>query len=100
MWMRPLSSTFIAVLKPRPSTPPITLAAGTRTPSKITSQVWAPFCPILRSILPSEIPAVFAPTMNAVMPAAPFCAGSVRAISVNIPASGALVMKRLVPSIT
>jgi hypothetical protein len=38
--------------------------------------------------------------MNAVMPAAPFCCGSVRAISVNTPASGALVMKRLVPSIT
>ena len=30
MWMRPLSSTFIAVLKPRPSLPPMSWPAGTR----------------------------------------------------------------------
>ena len=46
------------------------------------------------------MPGVFASTMNALMPAAPFCCGSVRAINVNTPASGALVMKRLVPSTT
>ena len=52
MWMRPLSSTFIAVLKPCPSLPPIRLAAGTRQFSKITSQVWAPRWPIFLSGLP------------------------------------------------
>jgi hypothetical protein len=41
MLMRPLSSTFMAVLKPMPSVPPIRLAAGTQS-SKITSQVWVP----------------------------------------------------------
>ena len=31
MLSRALSSTFIAVLKPMPSTPPMTFSAGTRT---------------------------------------------------------------------
>ena len=50
--MRPLSSTFIAVLKPWPSVPPISCAAGTRQFSKITSAVWAPRWPIFLSVLP------------------------------------------------
>ena len=64
--MRPFSSTFIAVLKPRPSLSPIRFAAGTRQFSKMTSQVCAPRCPILRSFLPSEMPGDPASTMNAV----------------------------------
>src|SRR5215207_1540003 len=51
MWRRPRSSTFIAVLKPCPSRagPPMMASAGTRTSSKITSQVCAPFWPIFLS---------------------------------------------------
>ena len=100
MWMRPLSSTFIAVLKPRPSSPPIRFAAGTRQFSKITSQVWAPRWPIFLSGLPKVMPGVPASTMKAEMPPAPLSSGSVRAISVKMPACGALVMKRLVPLTT
>ncbi|MCY1559023.1 hypothetical protein D9M68_960150 [compost metagenome] len=100
MWSRPLSSTFIAVLKPWPSFRPIRLAAGTRTFSKITSQVCAPFWPILTSRLPKLMPGVFASTMKAETPAEPLMSGLVRAISVNIPACGALVIKRLVPLTT
>ena len=92
MWMRPLSSTRIAILKPCPSLPPIRLAAGTRTLSKITSQVWAPRWPILRSGRPRLMPGLLASTMKADTPPAPGVAGSVRAISVNSPACGALVM--------
>jgi acyl-CoA dehydrogenase len=42
MFSRPRSSTFIAVLKPWPGTPPMMFAAGTRTFSRITSQVIVP----------------------------------------------------------
>ncbi len=97
MWIRPLSRTFIAVLKPTPSTPPIKADAGIRQFSKITSQVCAPFWPIFLSRLPSEIPGNLLSTMNAEMAAAPFNSGLVRAITVNTPACGALVIKRLVP---
>src|SRR5258708_2683375 len=97
MWMRPRSSTFIAVLKPCPSRPPSSAAAGTRQSSKMTSQVWAPRCPILRSGGPSLRPGLGASTRKAEMPPAPLFSGSVRAITVNRDASGALVMKRLVP---
>ncbi|MNE79948.1 hypothetical protein D3C80_1764780 [compost metagenome] len=100
MWMRPLSSTFMAVLKPWPSFRPMRLAAGTRTLSKNTSQVWAPFWPILTSFLPKLMPGLLASTMKAETPPAPLLAASVRAISVNMPAWGALVMKRLLPLTT
>ncbi len=89
---RPLSSTFIAVLKPCPSRPPIRFSAGTRQFSKITSAVCAPRCPIFRSGLPTVMPGEPASTMKAETPPAPFCAASVRAISVKMPASGAFVM--------
>ncbi len=92
MWMRPFSSTFIAVLKPRPSCRPMRLAAGTLTLSKITSQVWAPRWPIFLSYLPKLMPGVLASTMNEDTPPAPLSAGLVRAMSVNMPACGALVM--------
>jgi len=42
MCSRPRSSTFIAVLKPLPGTPPMMFAAGTRTLSRKTSQVLVP----------------------------------------------------------
>ena len=56
MCSRPRSSTFIAVLKPCPGAPPITLAAGTRTFSRITSQVLVPRWPIFLSGLPRVRP--------------------------------------------
>jgi hypothetical protein len=59
--------------------------------------VCAPRWPIFLSILPSRSPGVPASTRKAEMPRGPFSAGSVRAITVNSPASGALVMYRLVP---
>ena len=92
MFRRPLSSTFIAVLKPMPSWLPIRLAAGMRQFSKITSQVCAPFCPIFFSICPSDRPGVPRSTMKAEMPSALRDFGSVRAMTVKMPASGALVM--------
>ena len=71
------------------------LAAGTRTFSRITSQVIVPRWPIFLSFLPSLMPGRSAGTMNAETPDAP--GPPVRAISVKAPARGALVMKRLVP---
>ncbi|MNT44976.1 hypothetical protein D3C72_1815280 [compost metagenome] len=68
--------------------------------SKITSQVCAPFCPIFTSRLPKLMPGVLASTINAETPAEPLISGLVRAISVNMPACGALVIKRLVPLTT
>jgi hypothetical protein len=56
--------------------------------------------PHLLSVLPATAPGVPRSTANAETPAAPFCAGSVRAMTVNSPAWGALVMNRLVPLIT
>ena len=47
-WMRCLFSTFMAVLKPSPSTPPIRFSAGTRQPSKCTSPTGEPDWPIIR----------------------------------------------------
>jgi hypothetical protein len=52
---------------------------GTRAFSKITSQICAPCWPIFFSGLPMVMPGVFAGTMNAEMPAAPFFDGSLRA---------------------
>lgn len=95
---RPRSSTFIAVLKPCPGLPPMMLAAGTRTLSRITSQVLVPRWPIFLSGLPRLKPLASAGTTKAEMPAAP--GPSVRAISVNAPARGALVMNRLLPLMT
>ncbi len=97
MCKRPLSSTFMAVLKPTPSTPPISAEAGTRQFSKITSQVCEPFCPIFWSILPNVMPGVLASTKKAEMPPDPLISGLVRAITVKVAAWGALVIKRLVP---
>ena len=51
-----MSSTFIAVLKPMPSWPPMRFSAGTRTLSKITSAVCEPRWPIFRSGLPTVKP--------------------------------------------
>ena len=82
----------MAVLKPTPSLPPMTFAAGTRQFSNMTSQVWAPRWPIFLSILPSVRPGVSFSTMKAEMAPAPRLAGSVRAITVKMLASGALVM--------
>jgi hypothetical protein len=73
------------------------LAAGTRQFSKITSAVCAPRWPIFLSGLPIVMPGVPRSTMKADTPPAPLLLASVRAISVNRPACGALVMKRLVP---
>jgi hypothetical protein len=95
MLSRPRSSTFIAVLKPWPGTPPMMFAAGTRASSRITSQVLVPRWPIFLSGLPSDSPGVSAGTMKAETPPAP--GPPVRAISVKAPARGALVMKRLLP---
>ena len=92
MLSRARSSTFIAVLKPCPSTPPISALAGTRTSCRITSEVCEPRWPILRSGGAVVRPGVSRSTMNALTPAAPFFEASVRAISVKIDASGALVM--------
>jgi hypothetical protein len=97
MVRRPRSSTFIAVLKPWPSRPPMIASPGTRQSSKITSQIWAPCWPIFTSGLPRLSPGVSASTRNAVTPRAPLSLAPVRAITVNSPAWGALVMKRLVP---
>ena len=55
---------------------------------------------LLFGLADAMMPGVFAGTMKAEMPAAPFFAGSVRASSVNMPARSALVMKRLVPLTT
>lgn len=95
MLSRPRSSTFIAVRKPWPGTPPMMWVAGTCTFSRMTSQVIVPRWPILRSFLPSVMPGRSAGTMKADTPPAP--GPPVRAISVKAPARGALVMKRLVP---
>ena len=92
MCRRPLSSTFMAVLKPTPSLPPMRFAAGTRQFSKMTSQVCAPCWPIFLSIFPSERPGVSFSTMKAEMAEAPRLTGSVRAMTVKMLASGALVM--------
>jgi hypothetical protein len=102
MWRRPRSSTFIAVLKPCPSRsgPPMIASGGTRTSSKITSQVCAPFWPIFLSGAPSVIPGLSASTRKAETPRASLLCGSVRAKTVKSPAAGALVMKRLAPLIT
>ena len=75
-------------------------SAGTRTSSKITSQVCAPFWPIFLSGAPSVIPGVCASTRKALTPRASVLCGSVRAKTVKRPAEGALVMKRLVPLMT
>ena len=75
-------------------------SAGTRTSSKITSQVCAPFWPIFLSGAPSVIPGVCAATRKALTPRASVLCGSVRAKTVKSPAEGALVMKRLVPVMT
>jgi hypothetical protein len=66
------------------------LAAGTRTLSKITSQVLVPRWPIFLSVLPSVMPGKSAGTMKDDTPPAP--GPPVRAISVKAPARGALVM--------
>jgi len=66
----------------------------------MTSQVCAPRCPIFLSRLPKLMPGVPASTTNAEMPPDPLSSGLVRAISVKMPACGALVMKRLLPLTT
>ena len=71
--------------------------AGTWQFSKMTSEVWEPFCPIFRSMGPRDRPGVPASTRNADTPLAPRSKASVRANTVKIPACGALVMKRFVP---
>jgi hypothetical protein len=90
----------MAVLKPRPGTPPMMLFTGTRTLSKMTSQVFVPRWPILRSGSPSVIPGVDAGTIKAEIPLAPACSLSVRAITVKPAARVAFVMKRFVPLMT
>ena len=87
----------MAVLKPLPASPPMMWLAGTRTLSRMTSQVLVPRCPIFLSGLPRLRPGRPAGTMKAEMPAAP--EPPVRAISVKAPARGALVMNRLLPVI-
>ena len=82
----------MAVLKPTPSLPPMRLAAGTRQLSNITSQVWAPRWPIFLSLLPRLNPGAPRSTMKAEIPPAPLFEASVRAITVKMLASGALVM--------
>ena len=67
-------------------------SAGMRTSSKMTSQTCAPFWPIFLSALPNFRPGRPFSTMKAEMPPAPLLSGSVRAITVNTPACGALVM--------
>ncbi len=86
----------MAMRKPSPSLPS-RFSTGTGQLSKITSAVCAPRWPILRSGGPIERPGVPASTMKALMPAAPEPSGPVRASTVKTPASGALVMNRLVP---
>ena len=71
MCSRPRSSTCIATLKPSPSSPR-RKRAGTRAFSKITSQICAPCWPIFFSGLPMVMPGVFAGTMKAEIPPAPF----------------------------
>ena len=80
MLSRPRSSTFIAVLKPCPGSPPMMFAAGTRTFSRITSQVLVPRWPIFLSVLPNLMPGRSAGTMKDETPAAP--GPPVRAINV------------------
>ena len=97
MCRRPLSSTFIAVLKPTPSRPPIRLAAGTRQSLEDHVAGVRALLAHLAVGLPIESPGVPRSTTKAEIAAAPVAVGSVRAMTVKMPASGALVMKRLVP---
>src|SRR3546814_15044093 len=54
--IRPRSSDFIAVAKPRPSMPPMIEVAGTRTFLQITSLIHAPDWPIFFSLFPTPLP--------------------------------------------
>ena len=96
MCSRPRSSTCIATLKPSPSWPS-RFSAGTRTLSKITSQIWAPCWPIFFSGLPTERPGRLRSTKKAETPPAPGFDGSLLAITVKRSALLALVMKRFEP---
>lgn len=71
MFRRPRSSTFMAVLKPWPGTPPMMFAAGMRTFPRMTSQVMVPRCLIFRSFFPSLMPGRSAGMMKAETPDAP-----------------------------
>ena len=70
MLSRPPSSPAIAILKPPPSTP-TRLAAGTRTPSRITWRVGCARHPIFFSFAPKARPGASFSTMKAETPAAP-----------------------------
>jgi hypothetical protein len=95
MWMRPRSSTFIAVLKP-----PGYAADDVGGRHGIVQDHVGGDRPLLAHLLVGLAEAdagVPAGRMKAEMPPAPGTSGSVRAISVKTEARGALVMKRLVP---
>ena len=98
MWMRPRAREVIAARYPDSSSPPTRAVAGTRTPRKSTSAVHAPSCPIFLSLGPTLTPGASAGTRNTAIPVPLWSAGRVRANTMNRSASGALVMKRLVPS--
>ncbi|MNX94877.1 hypothetical protein D3C86_1271250 [compost metagenome] len=95
--MRCLLSAFMAVLKPRPGTSPTMAEAGTRQSFRYTSPTGEPCWPILRSAGPVLRPGVPRSIKKALMPCAPGVSGSVRAKTVNRSASGALVIKHLLP---
>ena len=93
MLMRPPSSVFMACLKPTPSSPS-RFSAGTRTSSRISSEVSLARMPSLFSCLPACSPFMPFSTMKALMPSVP-CPGRVRAITTAIPPTVAWVMKFL-----
>ena len=92
---RDLSSTFIAILKPSPSSPS-RLAAGTSQSAKISSTVGEPRMPIFFSSLPTVNPGVPFSTTNALTPREP-AAGSVTAKTQTTSATLPLVIQIFCP---
>ena len=92
---RLLSSTFMAILKPVPSSPR-RLAAGTRTLSSDTSKAWPPRMPISFSGEEIWMPGRSRGTMKALTPRAP-ASMSVLANTTMKVASAALEMKCFTP---
>ena len=97
MVTRPLSSVFIAILKPSPRSPS-SASAGTRTPSKERAAVACPRRPSLPLTSVRPNPGVSVGTRNAETPRAPgpSVRANTRATSAHVP----FVMKIFSPSMT
>ena len=99
MLMRPPSRVFMACLKPTPSSPS-RLASGTRTSSRINSDVSLARRPSLFSCLPARKPFMPFSSTKALMPSAllwPGWGGRVRAITTKMSPTVACVMNVLLP---